>query len=181
VTSWPDRDSIIHSRLIDCRSLLLLYQRFLGLRSLNAKERKKHKQQLSQSPNFSISCVCYTEPSYWQLMVKKLQALRLKVSVKYVTEHCQSFHIPLQIQISTLSDSMLTGKGKCPISESRGVSSLCDLLPSRKDALFTRSRKDTVCFGKAVLFLWGIPIFMRKSYFYKALYFLEPSYQNPSS
>lgn len=56
---------------------------------------------------------------------------------KYDSEHCQSLQNSVRIQISTLSDSMLTGKGKCSVSESRGVSSPYDLLPSGKESLFT--------------------------------------------
>lgn len=69
-------------------------------------------------------------------MVEKLEALQLKVSVSMKLNIAKAYKTS-SIQISTLSDSMLTGKGKCPVSESRGASSPYNLLPSGKESLFT--------------------------------------------
>lgn len=79
----------------------------------------------------------------------------------YETEHCQSPWNHLWIQISMLSDSMLTCKGKCSISESTRVSFPYDLLPSGKESLFTHISQDRVVLWKSVLFLQGSPIFIR--------------------
>lgn len=110
VTLWPDGGGVILSCLIGYCSLLLLFQRFLCL-LIKCKAKRETQTAAVTKSYFSLTVYSrlkyLTDSSWW------------KSYSHYSWKYPWVWNWDL------------------PIFESRGGSSLCELLPSRKESLFT--------------------------------------------